>query len=400
MLKIRRINITTRAFTWMSGNAAVLIDALDKDACRFVGGAVRDSLIKRDVRDVDLATTLPPEEVIKRLKAAGIKVVPTGLKHGTVTAVFLNRLFEITTLRHDVETFGRHAEVAFHDDWEGDAARRDFTINGLYLSSDGTLFDYFGGEEDLKHGKVRFIGNAGKRIEEDALRILRLFRFHAWYGKGAVDAAGLAAVREKLSLLEVLSPERIRDETFKLLRAPDPLPVLKVMEGAGVLAHVFADFAFDFERLYRVVGLENDLDEVSALRRLGAFLKLKAKDAKEVYHRLHLANKEKARLEGMAVLELPDPLDARTIRKMLYRHGCEATRDCLILNAKDKAVAKKALALSDETPIPVFPLSGRDLEKAGIEPGVGMGKILKDLETRWVESGFTLTKKQLLETLP
>jgi len=399
MAKTKQIDISKKVFFWMRGSAEKLVAALGPGDCRFVGGAVRDSLIGRMVVDVDMATSHPPEFVIDRLKKAGIKVIPTGLKHGTVTAVFPDRHFEVTTLRHDVETFGRHAEVAFHDDWQADAARRDFTINALYLTADGTLFDYFDGEPDLKAGKVCFIGDAAKRIEEDALRILRLFRFHAWYGKGDVDTAGLKEIREKLQMLEVLSPERIRDELFKLLKAPDPVPVLRVMEKVGVLARVFEGFAFDFRRLGKVVRLENDLGLVSALRRLGAFLKFSTDDAKEVYQRFHLANREMRRLSDMAALKLPEPLDDRAIRKLLYHHGAEAFRDCLILNTSDKDAAIRALAFADETTIPKFPVTGKDLKAAGVEPGIEMGKILSDLEKRWVDSDFLLGKKDLLKTL-
>ncbi len=249
MANEQKIDISGRVFDWMKGSAGALVSALGENTCRFVGGAVRDSLINKTVQDVDLATTLAPGEVIGRLEAAKIKVVPTGLKHGTVTAVFPGRHFEVTTLRHDVETFGRHAKVAFHDDWREDAARRDFTINALYLSPDGALYDYFGGEDDLTRGRVRFIGDAAKRIEEDALRILRLFRFHAWYGRGPLDRDALEAVGRKLDLLNILSGERVAAETFKLLRAPDPVPLLKAMNKVGVLGQLFEGFTFDFKWL-------------------------------------------------------------------------------------------------------------------------------------------------------
>lgn len=387
-------------FAWAARlEAKALIEALGPGNCRFVGGAVRDGLMGRPVKDVDVATTLTPDEVIKRLQAAGIKPVPTGLGHGTVTAVFKKRHFEVTTLRHDVETFGRRASVSFHDDWEADAARRDFTFNALYLSPEGELFDYFEGAVDLARGRVRFIGDPGKRIQEDALRILRLFRFHAWFGQGDIDRKGLAAVTAKVDLLDVLSPERIRDETFKLLAAPDPVPVLKVMEKAGVLAHVFEGFALDRERLARVVKLETALGRVSALRRLGAFLKLRAGDAKRVTRRFHLSNKEMKRLDLMASSQAPWPLDSKSIRRAVFEHGLEGFRDSLILEAKDAKAAAKALAFAETTKIPDFPVSGRDLEAKGFEPGVAMGEKLKALKARWADSDFKLSKADLLKNL-
>ena len=327
----QKIDISGRAFDWMKGSAKELVSALGKDACRFVGGAVRDSLIRKPVEDVDLATTLTPEEVIKRLEAAKIKVVPTGLKFGTVTAVFPGRHFEVTTLRHDVETFGRHAKVAFHDDWREDAARCDFTINALYLSPDGALYDYFGGGDDLKRGQVRFIGDAAKRIEEDALRILRLFRFHAWYGQGPLDRDALEAVGRKLDLLNILSGERVAAETFKLLRAPDPVPLLKAMEKVGVLGQLFEGFTFDFQRLERVVSLENALGDVSGLRRLGAFLAAGNFEAISIATALKLSNRQGKRLLEAVTNPLPGKVSEKKARAELYLHREEAFRDRLIL---------------------------------------------------------------------
>ena len=201
---------------------------------RFVGGCVRDAVLGRDAKDVDIATPDPPETVIALLEAAGLKAVPTGIAHGTVTAVADGTPFEVTTLRHDVETDGRHAKVAFTDDWVADAARRDFTLNALYCDADGALYDPVGGIEDARRGRVRFVGDARARIEEDALRLLRFFRFHAHYGRGEADATALAACRELAPLLANLSGERLRDETLKLLAAPESAPVVALMIDMGV----------------------------------------------------------------------------------------------------------------------------------------------------------------------
>ena len=227
-----------------------VMGALGQNHCRVVGGAVRDSILGRDVKDIDIATDHKPEEASRRLKSAGIKVVPTGIAHGTITAVIDGRPFEVTTLRHDVESFGRHARVAFHSDWEDDAARRDFTINALYVDGEGKLYDYFAGQEDIAEGRVRFIGRPAERIEEDALRILRFFRFHACYGKGSPDPDGLKACEENAKKIDILSVERIRDELLKLLAAPDPAPVLAGMRKAGILEYVLPDFVIRIHAIY------------------------------------------------------------------------------------------------------------------------------------------------------
>lgn len=400
MANEQKIDISGRAFDWMKGSAGALVSALGKDACRFVGGAVRDSLIRKPVEDVDLATTLAPEEVIKRLEAAKIKVVPTGLKHGTVTAVFPGRHFEVTTLRHDVETFGRHAKVAFHDDWREDAARRDFTINALYLSPDGALYDYFGGGDDLMRGRVRFIGDAAKRIEEDALRILRLFRFHAWYGQGSLDPDALEAVGQKLDLLNILSEQRVAAETFKLLRAPDPVPLLKAMNKVGVLGQLFEGFTFDFQRLTNVVTLENALGDVSGLRRLGAFLVVDEPAAKNIATALKLSNRQGKRLLEAVTNPLPGKVSEKKARAELYLHREEAFRDRLILRGGAVEGITALLDYAAGYEIPKFPVQGADLKRRGVKPGVEMGKILDDLEARWLKSDFSLSKEDLLNNLP
>ncbi|MEE8259208.1 MAG: CCA tRNA nucleotidyltransferase [Sphingomonadales bacterium] len=398
MVKSRKINLDTPQFAWVrEKETQTLIKALGQGNCRFVGGVVRNSLFGKTVQDIDVATPLKPEEVMAALKIAGIKVIPTGLKHGTVSAVFKGRIFEITTLRHDVKTFGRHAEVAFHDDWEADAARRDFTINALYLSPDGTLYDYFGGEEDFKEGKVRFIGQAEKRIREDSLRILRFFRFHAWYGTGDLNPGGLQAVAGTVKLLDKLSAERVRNEFLKTLQAPDPFPVLRSMEGVGVLGHLFNGGKFNLEKLGLVVHLETGLDMTSALRRLAALITLDEKEAKNIGTRLKLSNRAQTRLAAMIAGVLPENISEKGAAREIYLNGKEVFMDRLILHGGEVSEIKSLLKFSEGFQIPNFPVGGADLERQGIKPGREMGLLLKELEARWVKSDFTLTKEQLLK---
>src|SRR4051812_37539437 len=267
---------------------------------RFVGGAVRNALLGVPVVDIDIAVPMPPQEALARLKAKNIKVVETGLDHGTVTAIAGTHAFEITSLRRDVETDGRHAKVAFTDDWAQDAWRRDFTINALYASGDGEIFDYATGVEDLIAGRVRFMGEAAARIAEDYLRVLRLFRFHAWYGRGDVDAAGLRAAAAAKDKLKTLSAERIAKELLRLLEAMRPGPVLRVMAATGILSELLPG-ALQLPRLEKLAELEADnfLDNSLArdsLLRLAALLP-DAETAHLVSHRLRLSNADCERLE-------------------------------------------------------------------------------------------------------
>ena len=380
-----------------------VMDALGTDHCRVVGGAVRDFLIGRAVRDIDIATDHQPEEASTRLRAAGIKVVPTGIAHGTVTAVVGGRPFEVTTLRHDVESFGRHARVAFHGDWEADAARGDFTMNALYMDAGGNLYDYFGGQEDLLAGRVRFIGDAAERIAEDALRILRFFRFHAWYGRGAPDADGLRACRQNASLLEILSIERVRDELLKLLGAPDPVALLQAMQEAGILERILPEAKLG-GRLETLITLEHALEDISALRRLAALLDRDAAALLGIGKEFKLSNADARRLAAMATGGAPAKagLAAKDLRAMVFRIGAEAFIDRAVLdNEPDDADAVQRLIEDARafTP-PTLPVTGHDLEAGGVAPGPAMGEALRALEEAWVASDFSLGKKALLATLP
>ena len=285
---------------------------------RFVGGCVRDALLGRPVTDIDIATPDEPKRVIELLEAAGLKAVPTGIEHGTVTAVALHQPFEVTTLRRDVETYGRRAKVAFTDDWTADASRRDFTFNSMSCAPDGRLHDPFGGAADLEARRVRFVGDAEARIREDVLRLLRFFRFYAHYGAPPPDAEALAAVRIMAALLPTLAGERVAAETFKLLAAPDPAPVLVLMRDSGVLPH-FLPEAQRLERLGHLTAIEGSLSLGAAPpRRLAAALEGGEPAARAVARRFRLSNALSERV--VQALGTPTPSLAGTAQRALrYR---------------------------------------------------------------------------------
>src|SRR5262245_11289203 len=293
---------TERKFSdaaWLtSGALPKLLAVLDRDSeeARAVGGAVRNALLGAPVLEVDVATTAVPDEVVKRITAAGFKVVPTGIEHGTVTVVIDKHPFEVTTLRKDVETYGRHAKVEFGRDWKADAERRDFTINALSATCDGAVYDYAGGLEDLRHRRIRFIGDPARRIEEDYLRILRFFRFHAAYGAGHPDAAGLSACITGRKGLDQLSRERVRMELLKLLLAPQATPTLAVMSQVGLLLLVLGGVPYlaDFENMAKVEAAIGKIPD--AVRRLGALAVVIAEDAERLWQKLRLTNSEHEQL--------------------------------------------------------------------------------------------------------
>lgn len=364
---------------------------------RFVGGAVRDALLKREVKDVDAATPLLPEAVMALLQKAGIKAIPTGIAHGTVTAVIGKRHFEITTLRRDVSTDGRHAEVAYTDDWKADAARRDFTINALYLSPEGELFDYFGGQEDLKAGRVRFIGDAESRIKEDYLRILRFFRFYAWYGKGEPDAAALKACEKFASHIEELSGERIQQEMMKLLAAENPIPALALMRKYGITPYVFGGDIKE-PALAQVKALETEIASPPLpLARLSAII-ADAKQAVWIGQRWRLSNHDQVLLKEVGQLISVDasvPEQKKTLRET----GREIfTHKVITSAARVGSVAPYVtmIHLPEQWQPPQFPVGGDDLIALGIQPGKQMGALLKKLEEEWEASDYKLTKEQLL----
>lgn len=379
---------------WMARPGAKRILAALAGETRIVGGAVRDGLLGLAVADVDLATRLLPDEVIRRLETAGIKAIPTGIAHGTVTAVAEGSIIEVTTLRRDVSTDGRHAEVAFSEDWKEDASRRDFTINALYADpASGEVFDYFGGLADLEARTVRFIGDPLQRIAEDHLRILRFFRFHARFG-GAPHAASLDACAARANDLMALSRERIRDELLKLLCVADPVPTLRLMLGRGILTPVFPEIEVarlpDLERL---IAIERALDlPPVSLRRLAALLPPDGALLDDIAARLRLSNLERKRLVATAERLSALPEDPRPLA---YRIGADSAADRLLLAANDPVV-KAPLALLHDWQEPRLPISGRDLIELGVPPGPEVSRLLLKVEDDWVEAGFPADREAVL----
>jgi poly(A) polymerase len=383
-----------------------VIAALTPEKARFVGGSVRNALMGLAVIDIDIATPLVPGEVTKRLKAAGIDAIPTGIDHGTITAVVNRKPFEITTLRRDAETDGRHAVVAFSEDWAEDAKRRDFTMNALYAAADGTVLDYTGGVEDLKAGRVRFVGDAATRIREDYLRILRLFRFHAWYGKGDIDADALRAAAAEKSGLASLSGERIQKETLRLLEAEDPMQSLRAMAATGILVEILPG-ALLLARLERLVAVDaNNFFPPDPVLRLGALI-ADAGTAAKVTERFRLSNANGARLADVASAQekIVSYLSIREVRKLLYRLGVARFRDRLLLRwAEDpkesNAIQWRALlAMADAWQRPKFPLTGQNVKAAGVPEGPLVGRVLSEVEEWWIESDFTDDEFSLAERL-
>jgi len=395
-------NLDPANHPWMTApGLAGLFAALDEDGgvARFVGGAVRDALLGREVSDVDLAVNVPPDKLMVLLEAADIRVVPTGVEHGTVTAVIDHRGYEITTLRQDVETHGRRATVAFTDDWQADAARRDFTMNALYVDRKGKLYDYFGGRRDLARGRVRFIGKPEERINEDYLRILRYFRFHAWFGRGEADGEALRACEKGADRLSTLSAERIWKEINKLLLADDPVPAWRLMLAHNILPSVLPE-AKNVVRLAKVVKLEKSHAPPDSLRRLASLLVWGDAIAKSVAERLRFSTREAKKLQALGTLpaRLQQNLTEKSLRRFLYEIGPEYMRDALFILAADEPVEdfESILALIGNWARPVFPLKGEDIMKLGVRLGPGVGEILREVETWWQEKDFRPTKEECL----
>ena len=359
----------------------------DGGAVKIVGGAVRDTLLDLAVTDVDLATPLLPQEVTRRLETAGIKVIPTGIAHGTVTAIASGDHHEITTLRRDVATDGRRATVAFADDWRDDAARRDFTINALYADPDSRVVDdWFGGLADLMAGRVLFIGDAATRIAEDHLRILRFYRFAARFGRGELDPASHAAVVTARQSLKGLSRERIADELLKILSLPDPRAIVGRMAADGIFEVLLPEFDAEFaETLDRLVSNEQATGtEPAALRRLSALLPADAGAAEQVASRLRLSTRQRKHL---AALGGGRGNAARPVRHLAYAIGVEAARDIYLL-AGDRRSATDAANMLSGWSVPPLPLKGGDIVARGIAAGPEVAHILKAVEAQWIAEDF------------
>jgi poly(A) polymerase len=385
------------AASLLRGPAARLLAALDRDGeeARIVGGATRNALLRLAVREIDVATTAMPEEVLRRVDAARWKAVPTGIEHGTVTVLIDGTPFEVTTLRRDVETYGRKAKVVFGRDWVADAERRDFTINALSLSQDGKVHDYVGGLADLAARRVRFIGDPAQRIAEDYLRILRFFRFHAWYGAGALDADGLHACIRARAGIESLSRERVRTELLKLLLAPHATPTLAIMAETGLLDSVLGGVPLlaSFENMVKAeaaIGLEAD-----AVRRLGALGVVVKEDGERLTQRLRLSNAESQQLTALDLWWRVSPAAGEKFaRELLYRLGPRHFLDQVLLawsrsSAGAADPAWRCLASLPRTwTAPDFPLKAADFIRRGIAAGPALGAVMRAAEEAWIAADF------------
>ncbi len=396
---------------WLQDEALqALFDILCSNGgdARVAGGAVRNTLMGMPVNDVDLCTTVLPQDVVERLQAAEHKAVPTGIEHGTVTAVINGKAFEVTTLRKDIETDGRHAVVAFGTDWEEDANRRDLTINGLYCDREGKVYDLVNGYPDIQNKVVRFIGDAETRIREDSLRILRFFRFFAWYGEGRPDAAGLKACSTNRMLLEGLSVERVWMELKKMLAAPDPTRAILWMRTTGILGGVIPEtHKWGTDAIPGLLRLEQEQGwQADALFRLMGMVRPDVDTMKLMSKRMTFSKKETQRMLAWADNPAPKP-DMKTaeLEKLLYRSDAQGLLDAMKLevvhlrgreeNTGGDAMLK-LIAHAQGWSRPKFPLQGQDLIKSGMEAGPEMGARLKALEETWVESGFRLERDELL----
>jgi poly(A) polymerase len=366
---------------------------------RVVGGAVRNALLGHPVHEVDLASTATPDVVGARAKKAGFKTVPTGIEHGTVTVVVGSTAFEVTTLREDVETHGRRATVRFGRDFETDARRRDFTINALSVGRDGQVHDYVGGLADLEARRVRFIGDAGARIREDYLRILRFFRFSAEYGDGPPDQEGFAAAIRERHGLAILSRERIRTEFMKLIVTRRAFDMVRILSEAGLLALLLAGVG-DFGRLARVIADEQQEERgPDPVRRLAALAVTTPEDAERLRERLRLSNDEHDRLAAVARLtghlkSCPGPLEAVTIRRLVADRGAALLGDALAITAGEPrpiltAEAAQAFArfASGEEAVPIFPARGADVVARGVPRGPRVGEVLMRARQAWLAAG-------------
>ncbi|BDA85839.1 cytidine(C)-cytidine(C)-adenosine (A)]-adding enzyme [Aureimonas sp. SA4125] len=392
---------------------SALVGKGDEEA-RVVGGAIRNTLLAQAVADIDIATTALPQTTIERAGAAGFKTVPTGIEHGTVTVVAKGRPFEVTTLRQDVETNGRHARVKFGRDWTADAERRDFTINALYCDAEGNILDLVGGIADIESRTLRFIGEAESRIEEDYLRVLRFFRFFAWYGEGRPDAAGLRAVTRLKAGVEKLSAERIWGEMRKLLAAPDPSRALLWMRQTGVLSLVLPESEkWGIDAIHGLIDAETHFGwSPDALLRLESLVPPDAARLADLAKRLRLSNAERDRLLAFATAEpVSSALEDATLRTRLYfdeRGGVVDRLRLALAVEKAKGVGRVAetaalsrlLAAAIAFERPSFPITGTHLQKAGMASGRDLGAVLKTLERRWVDSGFRLSEDSLLAMVP
>ena len=410
------VSIADRAPWLMEEHLQRLLKALsqDGDEARVVGGAVRNTLLGEPTGDIDIATTTEPRETISRANRAGFRTAPTGIDHGTITVIGDHTAYEVTTLRADTETDGRRATVAFGRDWTVDAERRDFTINALYADAAGTIHDPVGGLADIEARRLRFIGDAEARIREDYLRILRFFRFFAWYGDGRPDADGLKACVKLKDGLAQLSAERVWAETKKMLTARDPSRALLWMRQAGVLTAILPETEkWGIDAIHALVAAERDLGwDIDPMLRLEAIVPPDAPRLSAMGKRLRMSNAERGRLERFAMTEPPAAsAEGQKLREYLYYADRAAALDRLRLalasarmrasenpeTVGEAAQRLRQLETAETWQKPVFPISGRDLAGSGMEPGPKLGEALGKCERAWVESDFTLGRAELID---
>ncbi|MBI1274190.1 MAG: CCA tRNA nucleotidyltransferase [Alphaproteobacteria bacterium] len=403
--------LNTADHPWMAAPALrQLFDAAQAAGAelRVVGGAVRNTLLGAPVHEIDCAINVPPEKCENILQNAGIKTVRTGFEYGTITAVTAQkggeRAFEITSLRADIRTDGRRANVTYTTNWEVDAQRRDFTINALYVDSGGKLYDYCGGADDLRAQRIRFIGDPAARIAEDHLRILRFFRFHAWYGpdegRGAMDAGALAACAALAESLRALSAERVWQELRKLLAAPRPAPVLAAMIAQDILQKVLPE-AEGAERLARLAEVQRRHGVPDLMPRMAALLPAGVETARQIAARLRFSHDETEQLLVLARAPALEGLDDRALRALRYRHGERACRFWISLAGADGMMGDigPALQLLRTWQPPVFPLGGEDVLARGIKPGPRVGALLQQVEAWWAEDDFAPARDDCLAKL-
>ena len=371
---------------------------------RFVGGCVRDSLRGRPIADIDIATPMRPDAVMEAVTAAGLKAIPTGIDHGTVTVVADGQPFEVTTLRRDLATDGRHAVVAFTEDWKQDAARRDFTINALSADRNGRLFDYFGGVADARAGRIRFVGDPVRRIEEDVLRLLRFFRFYAQFGRPPADPAALEACAAMAGGIGSLSGERVRVEVLKLLAAANPMEAWRLMIETGVAAHTIGEPG-DIGLLAGLVSVESEYGTgAEPVRRLAALISGGLAAATALADRLRMSRAERDRLAALADRGASVTADTEpaALRRMIYHLGGATAFDRLLLAwARDPGEERfRPMArLAEEWSPPKFPLKGRDAMARGMAAGPAMGDLLAAIEQDWIAGDFQEDRKALLAEL-
>jgi len=405
-----------------------VIDALTAKGAevRFVGGCVRDALANRPAsvieadaisRDIDLATPDEPETIMALLRGAGIKAIPTGIAHGTITALIGDQKFEITTLRRDVDTDGRRATVAFTDDWIADAGRRDFTINALSATPNGDVYDHFEGISDLAHGHIRFVGIASERITEDVLRLLRFFRFYGLFGRPSPDQDAMAACRSHTDKLPSLSGERIRDEIFKILLVPDPAELVVMMRGLGVFDHILTE-AGDVGQLRMTAWLETRAVKIASvvpgsLRRLAALIDTDADGAEAVASGLRLSNLQKLRLGTLAAppVDMVPDMGEAAVHRALHRLGTDTVRDLTLLAWAGELAVKPHLTPErtqgwiallqgcDDWQGAEFPLSGEDVIALGVEEGPRIGELMAEIEDWWEAGNFKANRDACLKKL-